>query len=1145
LLDSLNLSETREKSMVATISSPAHTATHGSLKRSISDYTAGQLSKQDISRLLAQALEIDPGCGPAIEAILDREFRGRRLSSADYKELTADLRTAPSENIPTETSEGVPDKSGLYRVDDEGTLILSSDFEPELPPPLLEPLLDDGSPMAPHDLVLADVPSQRNVAKPPALEVGSILRERFRLDEEVASGSMGLVYRATDLLKLEAGAMSPVVAVKVINPKFANDRAALKSFQNEVANTQHLSHPNIIHLFELDKHGDHFFMTMEWLEGESLDCLLDRSMGSALPPTQTYAIIEQLCDALAYAHARNVVHADIKPGNVFLTKPGELKLIDFGIAHFDDTENVGDAPHAEQQTVALTPAYASCEALEKLKPTAQDDLFSLACLVYRLLSGRRAFGSLTALQAEAKGVELVPIGGMTETRWQALAKALSFRRADRQPDVKSFAEEFGQRAVPRPYDLEPEIDDVAYTATMTLQALPEGVTDPTASIADQVAPAQIAAQETVQETAKVTTHASVPEIDFDIDEALFTDTAAMGSAPAGMEAGQPEPVEDAPLFVDTMALDELPVGADIAQPEDDSADLLFTETTSLGAPPENIEATTSDTVNLEETAPLGATSFRQGVDLLGTDVIGASPDTQPLDPASADTQDLGELPDPINFFDGDCDDSVFVPLDDSPSAATSADAATDQVEVLPGDCSFMDGRSAEPQTPVQKQAPLAQQPAKQAAPAPQVRKPPAQVPVKSSGPSEPEIGEQATVNTAAKRQSQIVAALTGVGQSTGAANRRLLTRVAKIAQAKPLHVGGAIAATVAVAAIGAVLLFGAGSSQSDIGVDQSAQLAAMNAVAVAQPAVPGVQTVVPTELFFTSGSDAKTIRPETPAYAADAGIAAGDSVVAVPLSLASQSANGAVPSAVNSKAEAVSNQPVAARPTGAETVTVGYMIGLHNLARQALAAGNLTEPTDASAMVWIDKMRTHEPNSKETLSVQAQLAAGLLQRAEQAVVSKNPAAAERWAGLADQYGADDAGLAKIQRSVAEVRRQLARQAAALAAETKTVQKETASPEADGLSVEIPVPLSEIEFTRYSEPVFPARLLNTTVAGWVDVGFTIGADGETSNIKVTGSDLPADFVAPSIAAVESWGFKPYIHNGEVVPVNSAVRLNYAN
>jgi outer membrane biosynthesis protein TonB len=62
---------------------------------------------------------------------------------------------------------------------------------------------------------------------------------------------------------------------------------------------------------------------------------------------------------------------------------------------------------------------------------------------------------------------------------------------------------------------------------------------------------------------------------------------------------------------------------------------------------------------------------------------------------------------------------------------------------------------------------------------------------------------------------------------------------------------------------------------------------------------------------------------------------------------------------------------------------------------------------------------------------------------------------------------------------------------------------------------------------------------------VDVGFTIGPDGETSNIKVTGSDLPADFVAPSIAAVESWGFKPYIHNGEVVPVNSAVRLNYAN
>ena len=187
--------------MVATISTRTHTATHGSLRRSISDYTAGQLSKQDISQLLAKAVEIDPDCGSAIQEFLDREKHGRRLSAADHKELTSGLQIPPSENIPTETSGSVPDKSGLYHVDDEGTLILSGDFAAEPPPPLANdaPRQKTSREQGGDKKQAGEVPQSSA-----RLEVGSILRERFRLDEEVASGSMGLVYRATDLLKLEA-----------------------------------------------------------------------------------------------------------------------------------------------------------------------------------------------------------------------------------------------------------------------------------------------------------------------------------------------------------------------------------------------------------------------------------------------------------------------------------------------------------------------------------------------------------------------------------------------------------------------------------------------------------------------------------------------------------------------------------------------------------------------------------------------------------------------------------------------------------------------------------------------------------------------------------------------------------------------------
>ena len=353
-----------------------------------------------------------------------------------------------------------------------------------------------------------------------------------------------------------------------------------------------------------------------------------------------------------------------------------------------------------------------------------------------------------------------------------------------------------------------------------------------------------------------------------------------------------------------------------------------------------------------------------------------------------------------------------------------------------------------------------------------------------------------------------------------------------------------MAAIVAVVAIGAGWLFTADDPTGVIGIDQSAEIVATNANEQAQPGAPKAQVVAPMELFFSPKAETESEPVGTSVKAADSGIATGNAIVAVPLSLANQSASGSLPDAVESNVVAGS----VAAPSPDEWIsTAGYMIALHSLARQALAAGDLTEPADASAMAWVDKMRAGEPNSKETLAVQAQLATALLQRAEQDLVGKDIASAERFTGLARKYAADDSRLAKIERSIEQMRLRLDRQtaAAAAAAEAEAAQKEAAAAEANELSIEIPVALSDIEFTRYAEPVFPSQLLNAPVTGWVDVAFTIGVDGNTRNIKVTGSDLPQDFVQPSLTAVDSWSFQPYLHNGEVVPVHSAVRLHYTN
>lgn len=432
------------------------------LRQSIARYAAGEFSRRDIEKVFASTLDHNPDAGEAIREYLDQQLHDRAISKSVYKDLLEQLGTHLPEDVPTESAEAPLEEAGV-----SPSQVASAIEAPLVTAPTEQKPAAIGS--AAGSRQGKAVKSELPVAPAKAsaqLGPGTILRERFRLDEAVASGSMGLVFRATDLLKLQAGAISPVIAIKVINPEFANNAAALRSFHNEVANTQHLSHPNIIRLFELDKDQGHYFITMEWLEGESLDALLDRSRGSALPPVQAYAIIEQLCDALDYAHSKQVIHADVKPGNVFLTKPGELKLIDFGIARI--LGPVDQSATQRERSVALTPAYASCECLERQTATAQDDLFSLACLIYRLLSGRRVFGARTALQAEAEGIQPIAIGGMSVRRWQALRKALAFRRADRQPDVQTFAAEFGQRNEARG-KLAPEPDDVPYTDTTGIE----------------------------------------------------------------------------------------------------------------------------------------------------------------------------------------------------------------------------------------------------------------------------------------------------------------------------------------------------------------------------------------------------------------------------------------------------------------------------------------------------------------------------------------------------------------------------------------------------------------------------------------------------------------------------------------------------
>jgi len=280
------------------------------------------------------------------------------------------------------------------------------------------------------------------------VEVGTVLNNRFVLEEFIASGGMGVVFKAKDLLKVEAMDRNPFIAIKVLNEDFKEHPESWIALQREARKSQHLSHPNIITVFDftVDRDKAIYFMTMELLEGESLKALIGRVSkdGLCLNCEKVVEILEGMANALSYAHKKGIVHSDLKPSNVFITHDGTVKVLDFGIARA-----VKKIDQSEDETIfdpaklgALTPAYASCEMIEGVSPDPRDDIYALACIVYELLTGKHPFNRRTALEAAANSLKPKCIERLSKEQWKGLCKGLELRRQNRTLTAAAFLMQF-------------------------------------------------------------------------------------------------------------------------------------------------------------------------------------------------------------------------------------------------------------------------------------------------------------------------------------------------------------------------------------------------------------------------------------------------------------------------------------------------------------------------------------------------------------------------------------------------------------------------------------------------------------------------------------------------------------------------------
>jgi len=225
----------------------------------------------------------------------------------------------------------------------------------------------------------------------PASRGGGLTGKRisgYRVLEALGGGGMGVVYRAEDLK------LGRPVALKFLPEEVAEQPAAIQRFEREAQTASVLNHPNICTIYGIEEHQGKPFIVMELLEGEALSTRLAQSHGS-LGLTKVLEVAIEVCSGLQAAHGKGIIHCDVKPANIFLTRNGRAKILDFGLARLASPEGEQPAPDLSALTATGTAlgtfAYMSPEQIRKEKLDARTDLFSFGSVLFEMATGGRAF----------------------------------------------------------------------------------------------------------------------------------------------------------------------------------------------------------------------------------------------------------------------------------------------------------------------------------------------------------------------------------------------------------------------------------------------------------------------------------------------------------------------------------------------------------------------------------------------------------------------------------------------------------------------------------------------------------------------------------------------------------------------------------
>src|SRR5919107_4934111 len=222
--------------------------------------------------------------------------------------------------------------------------------------------------------------------------IGATL-DNYRILEKLGAGGQGAVYKAVD------AKLGRTVVIKVLPPDLTLKEANLKRFEREARLASSLDHPNICTIYDLGEEGNVHYIAMQYIEGRNVRQLVN---GRPLELKSALSIAIQVADALAAAHARGIIHRDIKSGNVMVTDAGQVKVLDFGLAKLLDDEDAQSRGIHQTQLTEIgkpygTPTHAAPEQARGDRVDHRADIFSMGVLLYEMLTGTWPFHGKTTI----------------------------------------------------------------------------------------------------------------------------------------------------------------------------------------------------------------------------------------------------------------------------------------------------------------------------------------------------------------------------------------------------------------------------------------------------------------------------------------------------------------------------------------------------------------------------------------------------------------------------------------------------------------------------------------------------------------------------------------------------------------------------